>query len=97
MEPQQIPHIKANAIINLTVGGEMISRIQRTLMFLTKDLSEKESTDLQQKIASGRQLSEKENAIATMSTLILAISNIAKETGQLEYRTVEDTFSTLHP
>jgi len=88
-----IPHIKNNAIVNLSLGGDMISKLQSTLLYLTNGMKESESNALQEKITRRETLLGKDLAIVTVSTLLMGITKEAERTGQVFYRTVEETFT----
>lgn len=91
-ESISIPHIKGSAIVKIAIGGDMISRLQRSLLYLTQNMSASDSLALKDKISNGEILVDKDNVIATISTLMLAIFEEAKATDQIEYLSVEDTF-----
>lgn len=92
-ESTQLGHFAPNAIINLSLGGEMIGKLQTTLLYLTDGMSESDSNILQGKITRKEPLVGKDLAIVTISTLIMAITKEAERTNQIVYKSIEETFS----
>lgn len=88
----QLGHLKKDAQIVLTFGGAIIGHIQEALLHLTKSLTTEEMSTLRGKVERSETLTEQENVIVVLSTIMLAISKEAERTSQIVQQDIQTTF-----
>lgn len=85
-----MPVLVANALININLGAGYINRVLEALNYLVEG-KEEDVKALQEKVnTDGSSNTPWENAVITLTMLLQDVMRIATETGQLEYKTLED-------
>lgn len=82
----QIPHLKPTALLDIKVGTGFVERLQQVLQFLMEG-KEQEMEALQAK-TPGDDLTPFEASVVTMTMLLQEIMKVAKETDQIEYKSL---------
>lgn len=87
----QVPHINKNAKINIDFGTQLIVNLQIALTALTVGKTKEEIEGLKIKMESKQELADWETGCATLVTLINAIYKEAERTGQITYKSLDQS------
>jgi hypothetical protein len=85
-QDMQIPHLKATAIIAVQIGTGFVQRLQELMIFLMEG-REEEIKALETK-KPGEDMTPWENSVVTVTMLLQDIMKNAKDTDQLEYKSL---------
>lgn len=95
LKDQLVPHIVANAKINITLGTAAINNIQMTYAWLLEGKGEEDANRLKGKLERKESLTGWELALITITNLLREIHEQAKESKQVEYHSLEDTLKKI--
>jgi len=81
-----IPYLKADALVDVTIGAGFVERVQKTLLYLMEGHEEDLKTlDAKKEHGASTQLTPWENAVITQTMLLQDIMINAEKNGSIEY------------
>lgn len=86
----QIPFLKADAVVPVEIGTGFVQRIQQVLHYLIPTRSEEEIKDLEDRLKNNKPLEEWMQPFLTITTLLNSIEKTAEKLGMIEYRPIQE-------
>lgn len=93
MSDNKVPFIKSSAKISVEFGTDFINRIQNVYSFLLEGKTKEDADALRLAVESKAPLSSWQMSVVTMTSLVTTIHQLAKESGQIELKDMEEGLS----
>lgn len=90
----QVPYLKPDAKLQITIGTKLIHDIQHLYEFLLLGKTKEDAARMKQKIDNKQPLEPWEMSVITITNFLKFILEEAKHTDQLEYHSLEDTIKS---
>ncbi len=91
----QVPHIKASAIIDLQLSTAFLNDLQIVYLYLLEGHDKSEADVIRDKLLNKSSLTSWEASLVSMTTLISTIHKNAEASGQVEYKSLEQSINSI--